>query len=49
VLVRDEEGVLLAAVGVSGDVSDVDEECAVHGVAEAGLVSEPALDSPAGD
>lgn len=45
VLVRDEEGALLGAVGVSGDVSDVDEECAVHGIAEAGLTSEPGLDS----
>jgi uncharacterized protein GlcG (DUF336 family) len=45
VLVRDEEGALLGAVGVSGDVSDVDETCAVHGVASAGLVPEPGLDT----
>lgn len=41
VLVRDADGTLLGAVGVSGDVSDMDERCAVHGVQEAGLVSEP--------
>ena len=37
VLIRDEKGVLLGAVGVSGDTSDRDEECAVHGVEAAGL------------
>jgi uncharacterized protein GlcG (DUF336 family) len=39
VLVRDADGVLLGAVGVSGDVSDVDEKCALAGVAAAGLVA----------
>jgi uncharacterized protein GlcG (DUF336 family) len=39
VLVRDARGVLLGAVGVSGDVSDVDEQCAMAGVAAAGLVA----------
>ena len=38
ILVRDSSGVLLGAVGVSGDVSDVDEQCALAGVAAAGLV-----------
>ena len=37
VLVHDEEGTLLGAVGVSGDVSDVDERCALAGIAAAGL------------
>ena len=37
VLIRDEKGVLVGAVGVSGDTSDRDEECAVHGVEAAGL------------
>jgi uncharacterized protein GlcG (DUF336 family) len=45
VLVHDEAGVLLGAVGVSGDVSDVDETCAVHGVASAGLRPEPGLEA----
>ena len=38
ILVRDADGALLGAVGVSGDVSDVDEQCALAGVAAAGLV-----------
>ncbi len=37
VLIRDDQGVLMGAVGVSGDTSDRDEECAVHGVISAGL------------
>lgn len=37
VLVRDAAGVLVGAVGVSGDVSDVDEQCALAGIAAAGL------------
>jgi uncharacterized protein GlcG (DUF336 family) len=38
VLVRDYEGRLLGAVGVSGDTSDRDEECAVVAIRAAGLV-----------
>ncbi len=40
VLIRNETGVLLGAVGISGDTSDNDEAAAVHGIAAAGLVSE---------
>ena len=40
-LVRDADGRLLGGVGVSGDVSDVDEACALAVVAAAGLRSEP--------
>ncbi len=39
VLVRDEAGVLLGAVGVSGDLSDKDEEAAFAGIAAAGLTA----------
>lgn len=39
VLVRDADGRLLGAVGVSGDTSDVDETCALAGVEAAGLVA----------
>lgn len=39
ILVRDASGALLGAVGVSGDTSDVDEKCALAGVAAAGLVA----------
>lgn len=37
VLVRDGEGNLLGAVGVTGDTSDNDELCALAGIAAAGL------------
>lgn len=41
VLIRDPHGRLLGAVGVSGDVSDMDEACAIHAVVRAGLQPEP--------
>ena len=40
VLIRSESGDLLGAVGISGDASDKDEECAVAGVAAAGLLAD---------
>lgn len=39
VLVKDPSGALLGAVGVSGDLSDKDEEAALAGIAAAGLVA----------
>jgi uncharacterized protein GlcG (DUF336 family) len=44
VLVRTGDGALVGAVGVSGDASDKDEECAVHGVRAAGLVADTGED-----
>ena len=41
VLVRDDEGTLLGAVGVSGDTSDNDEAAALAGIAAAGLLGDP--------
>jgi uncharacterized protein GlcG (DUF336 family) len=41
VLVRDAAGTVLGAVGISGDVSDKDEACALAGIAAAGLVGDP--------
>lgn len=41
VLVRDDEGTLLGAVGVSGDTSDNDEVAALAGIAAAGLLGDP--------
>ena len=35
-----------AKVGVSGDVSDVDEACALAGISAAGLRSDPVPDRP---
>ncbi|MBI1779551.1 MAG: heme-binding protein [Proteobacteria bacterium] len=40
VLVRNGSGRLLGAVGVTGDTSDKDEECAVAGIRAAGLTAE---------
>ena len=40
VLIRNEDGVLLGAVGISGDTSDNDEAAAVPGITAVGLVSE---------
>ena len=44
VLVRDADGVLLGAVGVSGDNSDNDEAAALAGIAAAGLTGDPGAD-----
>lgn len=40
VLVRDASGAILGAVGISGDVSDEDEACAVKGIEAAGLAAQ---------
>ena len=40
VLIRDDEGTLVGAAGVTGDNSDTDEMCAIAGVEAAGLVAD---------
>lgn len=40
VLIRDDQGRLLGAVGITGDVSENDELCCVAGVEAAGLVAD---------
>ncbi len=40
VLIRSKEGELLGAVGVTGDISDNDEKCAVAGIEAVGLVAD---------
>lgn len=40
VLIRDKAGVLLGAVGISGDTSDNDEAAALAGIEAAGLTAE---------
>jgi uncharacterized protein GlcG (DUF336 family) len=40
VLIKAANGELLGAAGVTGDTSDNDEECAVHGVNAVGLVAQ---------
>ena len=39
VIIRDQEGKILGAVGVTGDVSDRDEACAVAGIEAVGLIA----------
>ncbi|HIV70458.1 MAG TPA: heme-binding protein [Candidatus Aquabacterium excrementipullorum] len=40
VLVRTAEGALIGAVGISGDLSDKDEACAIAGIVSVGLVAD---------
>lgn len=40
VLIRSPEGVLLGAIGISGDTSENDEICAIAGVASVELISD---------
>lgn len=40
VLIRNHDGTLIGAVGISGDTSDNDEVCAIAGIAAAGLVAD---------
>jgi uncharacterized protein GlcG (DUF336 family) len=40
VLIRDQDGALKGAIGISGDTSDNDEVCAVAGILAAGLVAD---------
>jgi uncharacterized protein GlcG (DUF336 family) len=41
VLIRDAEGEIIGAVGISGDTSDKDEACAIAGIEAAGLFADP--------
>jgi uncharacterized protein GlcG (DUF336 family) len=41
VLIKDASGDILGAVGISGDISDKDEACAIAGVEAAGLKADP--------
>lgn len=46
VLIRDSDGDVIGAVGVSGDTSDKDEFCAIEGVRAAGLIPDPSDPAP---
>jgi uncharacterized protein GlcG (DUF336 family) len=41
VLIRSSPGDILGAVGISGDLPDNDEACAIRGIEEAGLMADP--------
>lgn len=40
VLIRDPAGVVLGAIGISGDTSDIDEQCAISAIEAAGLTAD---------
>ena len=46
VLIEDDQGVTLGAVGISGDTSDKDEYCAIEAIKTAGYAPEPAEPNP---
>ena len=41
VLIRDTDGDIIGAVGISGDTADNDETCAIAGIEAAGLKADP--------
>ena len=41
VLIRDADGDVIGAVGISGDTADNDEACAIAGIKAAGLTADP--------
>jgi uncharacterized protein GlcG (DUF336 family) len=44
VLIKSDKGVLIGAVGISGDVSDNDEAAAIAGIKAAGFTADPGKD-----
>jgi uncharacterized protein GlcG (DUF336 family) len=40
VLIRDTSNRVIGAIGISGDASDIDEQCAIRGIQAAGLVAD---------
>ncbi|WP_248796730.1 GlcG/HbpS family heme-binding protein [Pseudomonas sp. MWU13-2105] len=40
VLIRDQEGRVIGAIGITGDTSDIDEQCAISAVEALGLVAD---------
>ncbi|ULN66409.1 heme-binding protein [Vibrio gigantis] len=42
-LIRDKDKTVLGAIGVSGDISDIDESCAINGIGCAELFSDEML------
>jgi uncharacterized protein GlcG (DUF336 family) len=43
VLIVNQEGIAIGAVGISGDASDKDEYCAIEAIKYAGFTAEPAI------
>lgn len=44
-LIRDEHGEIIGAIGVTGDVNEVDDICAIAGIRAAGLKSDSCFDA----
>ncbi len=40
VLIRDDQGTVIGAIGISGDTSDIDEQCAISAIEVLGLKGE---------
>ncbi|WP_339498831.1 GlcG/HbpS family heme-binding protein [Pseudomonas canadensis] len=40
VLIRNQEGTVLGAIGISGDTSDIDEQCAITAIEGVGLMAD---------
>ena len=40
VLIRDQAGAVLGAIGISGDTSDIDEQCAITAIEGVGLLAD---------
>jgi len=40
VLIRDQAGQVLGALGISGDTSDIDEQCAIRAIEALGLMAD---------
>ncbi|MPQ87323.1 heme-binding protein [Pseudomonas sp. MAFF 730085] len=43
VLIRDQDGRVLGAMGISGDTSDIDEQCAITAIEGVGLLADAGL------
>jgi uncharacterized protein GlcG (DUF336 family) len=46
-LIRDDEGEIIGAIGVTGDVNEMDDICAIAGIQSAGLKADDHFDEPA--
>lgn len=40
VLIRDQAGAVIGAIGISGDTSDIDEQCAISAIEAQGLAAD---------
>ncbi|HEX5842007.1 MAG TPA: heme-binding protein [Pseudomonas sp.] len=43
VLIRDAQGAVIGAIGITGDTSDIDEQCAINAVESVGLCADAGI------